>query len=141
MPSRTLPWILSIALVGCSVTVTRPDQDNFEIDASNRDIEGFIRALSTKLETSADRTAVNFHDADPGELFRLDSKGITIIIESLPDDRCNPNAPMHTTYNRRRYAADLVYRTSSQPIRAHAKQTLIDSAREARVAIQPFKEC
>jgi hypothetical protein len=130
---------LACPVVGC--TLTRPDQDNFEIDGSKGSIEQFVRTLSSNLDASLYKQDIKFPDADPSVQFELDAQNITVVISATPDDRCNPNAPWHATFKEGRYRADLVYRTSSKPIRVDARQKLIKSARQTGLPIQTFKEC
>jgi hypothetical protein len=130
---------LSALLFGCSVT--RPDQGNFEIDASKGSIEAFVSVLSTRFDASAEHTALDIPDSDPSEMFTLEGRDATIVVIAEPDDRCNPNAPRHATYHRKLYRADLVSRTRSQPTRMQAQQKLIGSAKQVGLPIQPFKEC
>ena len=139
MTSWTSGLVLSLLLAGCSIT--RPDQDNFEIDASKGNIETFVAALSKTLQTSPERTIVSVHEADPGEMFTFKSRDAVVVVQSQPDERCNPNAPMHITYKQRRYDVDLVYRTSSEAKRLQAKQRLIGAAKVAEIPIQMSQGC
>jgi len=133
----TLPAF--VVLAACSLT--RPDQDNFEIDASKANIEGFVSVASKNLDASVSKSPLNIPDSDPAVMYELSGRGISIIIQSQADDRCNPNASRHATYNQKRYYLDLVYYTSEQSQRALAKEQLLRAAKMAGVAIQVFKEC
>ena len=74
-------------------------------------------------------------------MLEISGQGVTIMVVPVPDDRCNPNAPMHSTYKQREYRIDVVYQTSSTEKREAAKQTVIGSAKEAGQRLVPFKEC
>jgi hypothetical protein len=130
---------LSALLVGCSVT--RPDQDNFEIDASKGSIESFVSAVSQNLDASVSRSRLDIPDSDPGIMYEISGHGVSVIIQSQGDDRCIPQGVRHTTYDQRRYYVDLVYRTSSASKRAQAKQQLVAAAKTTALPIQVFKEC
>jgi len=128
-----------VVLAACSLT--RPDQDNFEIDASRGSIESFVSNASKNLNASASKSRLDIPDSDPGIMYELGGRGISVIVQSQADDRCNPNASRHTTHNQKRYYVDLVYYTSEPSQRAQAKEQLLRAAKMAGVAIQVFKEC
>jgi len=58
----------------------------------------------------------------------------------VPDDRCNPNARLNSTFDDGEYRIDLVYRSKSQPDRTSAKNALIKAAHDDGL-ITDFKEC
>ena len=64
-----------------------------------------------------------------------------MIVAPVADDRCDPNAPMHSTYKQGEYRVDLVYETSSNKKREAARAALIGSAKQAAQTLDPFKEC
>jgi hypothetical protein len=93
--------------------VTRSPQDNFTLQAGSAGIQPFVAAIEHAFGKSAQRERLNFPDSDPTELFEVSGTGVKIIVNPLPDDRCNPNAPMHSTYKQGQYRIDLVYETKS----------------------------
>lgn len=74
-------------------------------------------------------------------MFEISGQGVTIVVDPIPDDRCNPNAPMHSTYKQGEYRIDLVFETNSNEQRKTAKQLLLKSITDAGLAAVPFKEC
>jgi len=129
----------AISLSGCQME--RPDQDNFEIDASRGGIEPFVAALSKNLSARAVKTKLQAPDADPGWMFTVTGDGFTIIIQSMGDHRCIPQPHPHTTYRESKYYIDLVYRTDSMPEHDSIKNKLLRSAEETNQPIKKFAEC
>ena len=119
---------------------TRPPQDNFTIHAGGSGIEPFIAALSKRFGR-AEAQVYNPPESDPSQMFELRGQGAIVVVVPVPDDRCDPNAPMKSTYKQREYRIDLVYETSSSEKREAAKKLLIASATEAGRTLAPFKEC
>lgn len=74
-------------------------------------------------------------------MFTVHNPNVTVVIDPIADDRCNPNAPRQATYKQREYAIDLVYETDSPEKREAARRMLLRSATEAGLALIPFKEC
>lgn len=128
-------------LGGCNPTLTRAEQDNFTFHAGRNGIQSFIAALERRLGASAQAEDVNFPGSDVSRLFKLSGRGMTVVVNPIPDDRCNPNAPRHATYKDGEYRIDLVYETRSQAERQSAKRILDDSAREVGQKLAPFREC
>ena len=137
--TRLIALVIIGLLAGCRVT--RPDQDNFTIHAGSSGIQPFVAALERRLGTSAKVSDINLPNSDPSRLFELDSNGATVIVNPLPDNRCNPNAPDHATYKQAEYRVDLVYRTPSAQGRQSAMKIVSASAMEAGKTLIPFKEC
>ena len=139
---RVLASLALLSLLGaCHPRVTRSDQDNFTLHAGRSGIRPFVAALERGFGTSAEVEDVDLPKSDPSQLFRVDGSGVIVIVVSMPDDRCNPNAPMHSTYKQGEYRIDLVYRTRSADKRQRARQTLAEAARKAGQALTTFKEC
>jgi hypothetical protein len=110
-------WIatLIMALGGCAFSAGgRPDQGNFTVRASKLQVERLVRA---------------------------DGSTATVILTQMADDRCDPNAPLHSTFNNGEYRIDLVYRSKSHGDRTSAKNALIRAAHDERLRITDFKEC
>ena len=128
-------------LGGCNPTFTRAEQDNFTLHAGSNGIEPFVAALERRLGASAQADEINFPGSDASRLFRLSGRGVTVVVNPIPDDRCNPNAPRHATYKDGEYRIDLVYETRSQEERQFAKRILADSAKEVGQTLAPFREC
>ena len=133
--------VLSAFILLSACSVTRPDQDNFEIDARKGNIETFVSNLSRNLDLSVSKSPLDIPDSDPAIMYELGGGGISIIVQSQADDRCIAKASPHTTYDQERYYVDLVYYTSAPSDRAHAKQQVLSAAKAAGVPIQVFKEC
>ena len=64
-----------------------------------------------------------------------------LVMTQVPDDRCNPNAPMHSTFNDGEYRVDLVYRSGSVAGRSSARRALMQAAEDEGMKITPFNEC
>jgi hypothetical protein len=135
--------MLALALLclvgGCRLT--RPPQDNFTLHTGGAGIRPFVAALEHAFGTTAEAQRLNLPESDPAELFAIHSSSATVVINPIPDDRCNPNAPMHSTYKQGEYRIDLVYETTSTERQQAAKRLLLNSATEAGLATVPFKEC
>jgi len=133
--------VLSAFSLMASCHLERPDQDNFVLDAKNGGITPFIKAASKNFDTSASQTPINITGSDRTVMFTLEAEGILIVIDPIPDDRCNPHASTHATYNDGQYRIDLVYKTSSRFIRSAAKQQLLTSAAQVKQPLTTFTEC
>jgi hypothetical protein len=121
--------------------LARPDQDNFITHAGTAGIQPFVVALERRFGTSAEAQDIDLPGVGPARLFSLDGSGVTVVVNPLPDDRCNPNAPYQATYKQREYRIDVIYRTKSLTMRQSAKQALALSAKDAGQTLMPFKEC
>jgi hypothetical protein len=139
---RTLVALIVVGLLeACNPTFTRAEQDNFTLHAGKVGIQPFVAALERRLGTSAQSDELNLSDSDVTRLFSLSGRGVTVVVNPVPDDHCNPNAPFHSTYRNGEYRIDLVYETSSQAERQAAKRILADSAKEVGQGLIAFKEC
>jgi hypothetical protein len=137
-----LTFFVSVGLLaGCNLSFTRAEQDNFTFHAGNAGIQPFVAALERRLGASAQARDVDFAGSDVSRLFRLSGRGVTVVVNPIPDDRCNPNAPLHATYKDGEYRIDLVYETQSQAERQSAKHILDDSAKEVGQKLMRFREC
>ena len=137
-------WCLvpvAILLGGCDFTLSRPDQDNFTIHASKQQAERFVEDLSRQFAASVDPQGLNGLGNDSSRMFWLNGPKAELTITPVPDDRCDPNASVRSTYNQGEYRIDLVYRSASEAARKLARRTLIQSAQEAGLKITEFKEC
>ena len=134
-----------LALIGllgaCHPSLTRADQDNFTLHAGRNGIQPFVAALRRGFGVSAEVEDLHFAQSDPSQLFRVSGSDVTVIVNPVPDDRCNPNAPMHSTYTQGEYRIDLLYRTRSADKRQQARKALAEAAKEAGQALANFKEC
>jgi hypothetical protein len=134
-----------LALIGllgaCHPSITRPDQDNFTLHAGRSGIQPFVATLERRFGASADIEDLQFPQSDPSKLFRVDGRGVTVVVNPVPDDRCDPNAPLYSTYKQGEYRIDLVYRTRSADRRQQASKALAEAASEAGHTITTFKEC
>jgi hypothetical protein len=137
--------MLALALLclvgGCQPKLTRPLQDNFTIHAGSTGIRPFVAALERAFDQTADAEKLNVPDSDSAEMFAIHSANATVVINPVPDDRCNPNASMHSTYKQAEYRIDLVYETNTAKERETAKQLLLKAASDAGRAVATFKEC
>lgn len=134
-----------LALIGllsaCHANLTRPDQDNFSLLAGRNGIQPFVAALERRFGASAEIENLDLPQSDRTQLFEVDGSGVTVVVNPVPDDRCDPDAPMHSTYKQGEYRIDLVYRTRSASKREQGRETLAQSAKEAGLALTRFKEC
>lgn len=128
-----------LALTSCAPR--KIAQDNYLIDASNLGGSNLAQSLATRLNTSLDSEDVTLPAADKYTLYRLDGEGFTLILNPLPDDRCNPNASIHSTFHEEEYQADLVYRTRSPSKRAAMRIALFNATNALGVPIEKFKNC
>ena len=126
-------------LAGCSLT--RPDQDNYLVDASGIGGAALARELSSSLGASLDTTKIALPDSDPAEDYSLDGRGFILGVSPVPDDRCNPNASYRSTYKEQRFRVDLVYTASSPAKREVAKRRLLATLKKLRVPVEKFSEC
>ena len=133
--------MLAVLLSGCGSTVSRPDQSNFTIHASREQVERLVQTLSRQLDASTDAHELGGPGNDPSRMFRLDGANATLVIAQVPDDRCNPNAPRHSTFHEGGYRIDLVYRSRSEAARNSARRTVIQSVQDEGLTITDFKEC
>ena len=138
---RIVAFALLCLVGGCQPEVTRPPQDNFTVHSGNAGIQPFVTNLEHAFGAKADSEELNLPDSDPAEVFTIRSWNVTVIIDPVPDDRCNPNASMHSTYKQGEYRVDLVYRTSSSEKREAAKRLVLVSAADRGLTAVPFKEC
>lgn len=127
------------SVAGCSLT--RPDQENYLVDASGIGGAALARELSSRLGTNLKATQITLPDSDPAKVYRLDGRGFTLVFAPLPDDRCNPNASYHSTYKEQQFGIDLVYTTSSSATREAAKRKLLAALEKLRVPVEKFSEC
>jgi hypothetical protein len=131
---------ITAALGGCEIAMTRPDQENFVLDTSRVPIERFLGAVSKGLGGRWTTTDVNLPNQDPHKAYLLKSSDVSVVLSPMPHDRCNPNAPWHTTFDPA-YAVDLVYWTSDPAERQAAKQTLFQAASDIGERLTKFEEC
>ena len=132
--------LMFVGLVsGCSLP--KIDQDNFTLRVGSAGIQPFIAELERQLGTSAQAKNVNIPGSDVSRMYRLSGHGVTVVVNPMPDDRCNPNAPRHATYKDGEYRIDLVYETRSQSERLSAKRVLAHSAQGVGQTLTPFQEC
>jgi hypothetical protein len=121
--------------------LTRLPQDNFTLRAGSGGIQLFVAGLEHAFGRPATTVRLNFPDSDPSQMFEIEGHGVTITLNPVPDDRCNPSAPMHSTYKQGEYRIDVVYETNSIEKRKVAKRLLLATASDAGLAVVPFKEC
>lgn len=104
-------------------------------------MDRFIDALSKRFGAAPDIHALSGLGNDPSRLVQLDGTNATLTIVQEADDRCDVNAPRHATYHQGEYRIDLVYGSKSAAKRQSARGALIQSARDAGLAISKFEEC
>jgi hypothetical protein len=126
-------------MCACSQSITRPDQDNFMLQAGRSGIQPFVAALEHGLATSADSRKINA--TEEVLMFWLRGSSATVVVAPVPDNRCNSNGPRIPTYNDHEYRIDLVYESKSQASREAAKRVVTESAREVGQTLTPFREC
>jgi hypothetical protein len=132
---------LLMALGGCGFNVGgRPDQGNFTVRASKPQVERLVQRLSKQFG-AADAYDLNGGGNDPSRMFRLDGSTATVIVVPEADDRCNPNAPRHSTFHEGEYRIDLVYGSKSQADRRSATNALVQAVHDEGLMITEFREC
>jgi hypothetical protein len=110
------------------------------LDASRVSAEEFLDALSKRLGGSWTVFDERVPDADPSKIYTLESRGISVTLSAIPHDRCNPNAPHHTTWDKA-YRIDFVYLTSDRVQREAAKRKLLQAASDVGERLIRFEEC
>jgi hypothetical protein len=128
-------------LSACNFKVVRPPQENFTLRAPGAAFQRFASVLGAKFGTSPEAAKIRRVPPELGQMYQVDGSGVMIMVVSVPDDRCNPNAPVNATYNDGEYRVDLVYHTKNAEKRSAAKRMLLQSAKEAGQSLKPFKEC
>jgi len=128
-------------MCACSQSVTRPDQDNFTLQAGRSGIQPFVAALEHGLATSAESQKINPPGTAEVLMFWLRGSRATVVVAPVPDDRCRSHATRIPTYNDHEYRIDLVYESKSQASREAAKRLVTDSAKAAGQTLNPFREC
>jgi hypothetical protein len=131
---------ICLALLG-GCRLQRPDQDNFLVDASRVGGSALARSLSTSLHADLEAQEVNLPRADKSTLYRLEGSDFALIVNPLPDDRCNVNASNHSTFYQKQYRLDLVYRTTSREVRMTIRRNLMNSVARLNLPIEEFKGC
>jgi hypothetical protein len=127
------------SLMACSVR--RPEQENFLVDASRIGGASLAHELSLGLGATLTQAELSLPNSDKAQIFRLDGNGFMLILTPLPDDRCNPNASFQSTYNEKKYRADLVFESSSKDQRNTSRKKLLAIGHELKVPISKFEEC
>jgi hypothetical protein len=142
--TRVVVHVLSIcllaSLVACDLKLRRPDQENLVLDTSKVPVEGFLNALSKRLSASWVATDDKVPDADPSKTYTLEAGDVTVVLEAIAHDRCNPNGSRHLTWEKA-YRIDLVYRTTSEPERESAKRELLLAAADVGQRLTKFQVC
>lgn len=131
--------LVCLILLGCNVS--RPDQDNFLVDAKGIGGEVLAREFASDLKASLTTTTLSLPDSDQTKVFRLDGQDFTVILMPLPDDRCNPEASFHSTYHDQQFRIDLIYGGSPAGLREELKRKLESVAARLHTNIEKFEEC
>ena len=141
-------FALAAVLAGCSDT--RPEQENFVLQTGSSGAQPFVTALARNLNSTVQHRTVHAPDSDGMKMFELKGKGVWVVLTSMPEDRCDINAPMHTTFQADEFRVDLVYarprfflwleRASSTERRA-AKRMIFETAKGLGQKLAPFEEC
>ena len=131
---------VTFALGGCEIGTPRPDQENFVLDTSKVPVHRFLDALANRLPGRRTATDVNLPNRDPSKVYWLKSSDVLVALAPMPHDRCNPNAPRHTTFDPA-YRVDFVYRTSDPGEREAAKRKLFQAASDVGERLTKFEEC
>ena len=63
-----------------------------------------------------------------------------VSLAAMPHDRCNPDAPFHTTFDPA-YRLDFIFRTTDPTERQAAKQKLFQAAADVGAQLTKFEEC
>ena len=103
-------------------------------------VERFLDALSARLGGSWTAVDVPGIDEDPSKMYEVEARSVSVTLSPMPHDRCNPNAPRHTTWDKA-FRVDFVYLTADRAKREAAKQKLLQAASDVGERLERFKEC
>lgn len=134
-----LPLIASLILGSCKIT--RPDQENYIFDGSKVPIEKFIDALKLNFHANVSRDNFTTPDNEPMRSYKLRGALANVTVISLGDDRCNTNAPFHTTFNDKLYEVDLVFNSHGAGDHEAAKEALLRSAQQVGTTLHILSNC
>ena len=133
---------LLVAVVGaCSLAVSRPDQDNYEIDTTGVGGQALAQRLADRMNVRVETTDLTFPDSDRAEMYELTGDGFTIDLVPLPDDRCNTKASRHSTYKDQRFRADLVFTDPSPAAKGRSRHWLLSHVRDMQLPIAALQDC
>jgi hypothetical protein len=139
--ARAVLGVLAATVALSSCRLTHPDQENYIFDGGQSRLSNFVRSVEKQFNSRAKRTDFVTADNERNVLYELTSPKGDVDIISLPDDRCNPNASTHLTFNEQLYEVDLVFKTSDAAERRAATVALLRSARDAGGNLQPLEDC
>src|SRR4051812_26387171 len=103
--------LVPLTLVGivAACQLKTPEQDHFTLRAGNQGIRAFVTALERRLGTTAGVTDLHRPESDATQMFELNAGGVAVKVVPVPDDRCDSNASMHSTYRQGEYRIDVIY--------------------------------
>ena len=132
---------MSLTLLATGCTVTRPDQENFVFDGQRVPVQQLVDRVEEKFDSKARKMMFRSPDDKPMVRYEVRSNIASATILSLGDDRCDPNAGPHFTFNDQQYAVFLVFRTSDPADRRKATETLLKAASEAGQPLARLTDC
>jgi hypothetical protein len=100
----------------------------------------FLDVVSDRFAGSWEVREVKAPSQDPSKSYLLRSRDAMIVLSAIPHDRCDFNAPMHTTFDPA-YRVDFIYLTEERAKREAAKQKLFEAASEIGERLTKFNEC
>ena len=133
---------LLVALLGsCSFAISRPDQDNYEVDAASVGGSALAQGLADRLNLRVKTTELAFPRSDRAEMYELIGEGFTIDLVPLPDNRCDTKASLQSTYKDQRFRADLVFTDRSSAAKESTRHALLSHVQNMHLPITEFEEC
>jgi hypothetical protein len=133
--------LLGLFVAVSSCQITRPEQENYIFDGSRASIQQFIDKLQHNFGVDAERSEFITAYKEVIERYKVSTAVADITVISIGDDRCNPNAPLHTTYKEKMYEVDLVFKSQLPSHHNTARNKLFRSAQDVGAALTSLKEC
>ena len=101
----------------------------------------FVKALEKNFDARAHRTPFRTVDNEPNEIYELSNSTAEVTVISIADDRCNPNASTHLTFDDAQYRVDLVFKTQDPADRTAATNALLAAGRAVGQELQRHSDC
>jgi hypothetical protein len=128
-----------ISLLSCKAD--RTIERSFLVDARPVGGAKLAQSLAAVLKTGFDEEKLNLANADTTTLYRLDAKEFTIIVDPLPDDRCDPNASYHSSFEQEQFRIDILSRSSSPQDFARVSNSVAQVVKKLHLPMENFREC
>jgi len=135
-------FLAMVAMVATSsCRLTRPDQENYALDGQSVPVQNFVNALQSNFQATVRRDTFTTPVNEQMERYSVIGGLAHVTVISLGDDRCNPNAPVHTTFRQEQYEVDLIFTSQSVSEREAARKTLLRSAEQVGAKMEKLREC